>query len=200
MRLLTRILLPMALLGILFTSCGNRQKNNVAESATESVSESVTDQYHGAINKYLTDVIGKGYATGELTIPYSDYCSIDNSSAEDIQVWGDFWVENYNVSGDSLLFVSGGNHSGKMHIKKASGGQFFVVGFDAVGDGSEYLPTAKAIFGDRFEEFQKAYSDNEAREEIRKAAIAKFVKKNNLAVKYYKDYGWPAVQIPSLNE
>ena len=45
-----------------------------------------------------------------------------------------------------------------------------------------------------------AYSDNEAREEIRKSAIAEFVRKNNLAVKYYKDYGWPAVQIPSLNE
>ena len=148
----------------------------------------------------LPMAIGKGYATGELTIPYSDYCSIDDSSAEDIQVWGDFWVENYNVSGDSLLFVSGGKHAGKMHIKKDSEGQFLVVGFDAVGDGSEYLPTAKAIFGDRFEEFQKAYSDNEAREEIRKSALAEFVRKNNLAVKYYKDYGWPAVQIPSLNE
>ena len=191
MKLTTKILLPMALMGILFTSCGNRQKKAVAESATESVN----NQYFDAINKYLTDIIGKGYATGEVTIPYSDYCSIDDSSAEDIQVFGDFWVENYNVSGDSLLFVSGGNHSGKMHIKKASGGQFFVVGFDAVGDGSEYLPTAKAIFGDRFEEFQKAYSDNEAREEIRKSAISEFVKKNNLAVKYYKDYGWPAVQL-----
>ena len=191
MKLTIKILLPMALMGILFTSCGNRQKKAVAESATESVN----NQYFDAINKYLTDIIGKGYATGEVTIPYSDYCSIDDSSAEDIQVFGDFWVENYNVSGDSLLFVSGGNHSGKMHIKKASGGQFFVVGFDAVGDGSEYLPTAKAIFGDRFEEFQKAYSDNEAREEIRKSAIAEFVQKNNLAVKYYKDYGWPAVQL-----
>ena len=82
-----------------------------------------------------------------------------------------------------------------MHIKKASGGQFYVAGFDAVGDGSEYLPTAKAIFGDRFDDFQKAYSDNKAREEIRKSAISEFVKKNNLAVKYYKDYGWPAVQL-----
>lgn len=187
MKLTFKILLPMALLGILFTSCGNRQKKAVAES--------INDQYFTAINKYLTDIVGKGYASGEVTIPYSDYCFIDDSSAEDIQVLGDFWVENYNVSRDSLLFVSGGNHSGKMHIKKDSEGKFSVVGFDPVGDGSEYLPTAKAIFGDRFEEFQKAYSDNEAREEIRKSAISEFVKKNNLAVKYYKDYGWPAVQL-----
>ena len=195
MKLTIKILLPMALMGIFFTSCGNRQKKAVAESVAESATESVNNQYFDAINKYLTDIIGKGYATGEVTIPYSDYCSIDDSSAEDIQVFGDFWVENYNVSGDSLLFVSGGNHSGKMHIKKASGGQFYVAGFDAVGDGSEYLPTAKAIFGDRFDDFQKAYSDNKAREEIRKSAISEFVKKNNLAVKYYKDYGWPAVQL-----
>ena len=195
MKLTFKILLPMSLLGILFTSCGNRQKNAVAESASESATESVNNQYFDAINKYLTDIVGKGYASGEVTIPYSDYCFIDDSSAQDIQVLGDFWVENYNVSGDSLLFVSGGNHSGKMHIKKDSEGKFSVVGFDPVGDGSEYLPTAKAIFGDRFEEFQKAYSDNEAREEIRKSAISEFVKKNNLAVKYYKDYGWPAVQL-----
>ena len=195
MKLTTKILLPMALMGILFTSCGNRQKKAVVESVAESATESVNNQYFDAINKYLTDIIGKGYATGEVTIPYSDYCSIDDSSAEDIQVFGDFWVENFNVVEDSLMFVSGGNHAGKMTVAKNSEGQFYVAGFDAVGDGSEYLPTAKAIFGDRFDDFQKAYSDNDAREEIRKSAISEFVKKNNLAVKYYKDYGWPAVQL-----
>ena len=81
MRLSTKILLSMALLGILLTSCGNRQKNTGTESVTESAAESVNDQYFTAINKYLTDVIGKGYATGEVTIPYSDYCFIDDSSA-----------------------------------------------------------------------------------------------------------------------
>lgn len=65
------------------------------------------------------------------------------------------------------MFVSGGNHAGKMTVAKNSEGQFYVAGFDAVGDGSEYLPTA----------------------------ISEFVKKNNLTVKYYKDYGWPAVQL-----
>ena len=39
MKLTFKILLPMALLGILFTSCGNRQKKAVAES--------VNDQYYG---------------------------------------------------------------------------------------------------------------------------------------------------------
>ena len=187
MKLTTKILLPMALMGILFTSCGNKQKNNDTES--------VTDQYLGAIGKYLTEEVGKGYTPGEVSISYFDYISVDDSTPEEIQAWGDFWVENFNVVEDSLMFVSGGNHAGKMTVAKNSEGQFYVAGFDAVGDGSEYLPTAKAIFGDKFEEFQKAYSDNKAREEIRKSAISEYVRKNNLAVKYYKDFGWPAVQL-----
>ena len=42
--------------------------------------------------------------------------------------------------------VSGGSHPGCMHVKKAGDG-FEVFQFDAVGDGSDFTPTAKAIFG-----------------------------------------------------
>ena len=196
MNITNRLLIFMALMGLLFTSCGNRKDKSAASSPEGQVTGSITDQYHKAINIYLTDVVGKGYASGEVTIPYYDYISIDDSTQEDIQVWGDFWVENFNISGDTLLFVSGGNHSGKLHIKKDTEGQFIVTGFDPVGDGSEYLPTAKAIFGDRFDDFQKAYSDNKAREEIRKSAISEYSRRNKLPVKFYKDYGWPAVTIP----
>ena len=190
-----RLLISLALVSILFSSCANRKDKTTSSPTEVQETESVTDQYFKAIDKYLTDVVGKGYASGEVTIPYYDYISVDDST-EDIQVWGDFWVENYNISSDTLLFVSGGNHSGKMHVKKSSDGQFFVCGFDAVGDGSEYLPSAKAIFGDRFDDFQKAYSDNRAREEIRKSVISEYTHSNKLAVKYYKDYGWPAIRIP----
>ena len=37
------------------------------------------------------------------------------------------------------------------------------------------------------------------REEARKSAIAAHVFKNSLPVKVYKDYGWPAVEIPKMN-
>ena len=180
-------------------SCGMRgQKKNTEAGAPETkAAEAVqeTETYFHAIDQYLTEVIGVQYASGEVCIPYHDYISADESRQDDIQVWGSFWVDNYNVVGDTLMFVSGGSHPGRMHVKQDDAGHFTVTGFDVVGDGSEFLPTAKAIFGDRFEAFQAALSDQTHREVVRKEAIAAYVEKHNLPVKVYKDYGWPAVEI-----
>ena len=219
MKLTIKILLPLAIVAILAASCGNRKKaNNAAPVEPEAVSPvpdssfqsvdmpdgtvmcprtPVTDRYSQAIDRYFTSEIAPQYAPAEYCIIYHDYAAVDDSNPADILVLGDFWVENYDIVGDTLMFVSGGNHAGKVHIKKDSEGNYFAPGMDAVGDGSEFLPTAKAIFGDRFEDFQKAHSDDALREKIRKGAISGYVYRNKLGVKYYKDYGWPAVRIPS---
>lgn len=202
MKLNTRILLSIALVAIIVSSCGNRKSGQTQDAAPvepEAV-QSATDSYFQAIDKYFTDEVAPRYAPGEICITYHDYASVDDSNPDDIQVLGDFWVENYNIVGDTLMLVSGGNHPGKIHIKKGSDGNYFVPGLDAVGDGSTFLPTAKAIFGERFDEFQKAHSDQDLRERVRKAAISGYVFRNKLGVKYYKDYGWPAVRIPSLED
>lgn len=197
MKQTNRILLFLAIAAILFSSCGNRKGGkNTAPAEPEAV-QPVTDSYFQAIDRYFINEIAPQYAPASHCITYHDYAVVDDSNPDDIQVLGDFWVENYDIVGDTLMFVSGGNHPGKIHIKKDSEGNYFAPGLDAVGDGSEFLPTAKAIFGERFDDFQKAYSDNVLRENIRKAAISGYVLRNNLGVKYYKDYGWPAVKIPS---
>ncbi len=178
-------------------SCGTRgqKKDTVAETPETKAAEAVQETYFQAIDQYLTGTIGSQYSPGEVCIPYHDYISVDESRQDDIQVWGSYWVDNYNVVGDTLMFVSGGSHPGKMHVNQDEAGHFTVTGFDAVGDGSEFLPTAKVIFGDRFEDFQAALSDQTHREAVRKAAIAAYVEKHGLSVKVYKDYGWPAVEI-----
>lgn len=181
---------------IITLSCGTRSGKK-ASSETKVVQE--TETCITAIDRYLSDVIGSQYAPGEVCIPSHRIIAVDESNPDDIQVWGDFWVDNFNVVGDTLMAVSGGSHPGKMHIIKDSEGHLTVTAFEAVGDGSSFTPTAKAIFGDRFDEFQKVNSDNVGREEARKSAIAAHVFKNNLPVKVYKDYGWPAVEIPKMN-
>lgn len=181
---------------IITLSCGTRSGKK-ASSETKVVQE--TETCITAIDRYLSDVIGSQYAPGEVCIPSHRIIAVDESNPDDIQVWGDFWVDNFNLVGDTLMAVSGGSHPGKMHVIKASEGHLTVTAFEAVGDGSSFTPTAKAIFGDRFDEFQKVNSDNVGREEARKSAIADHVFKNNLPVKVYKDYGWPAVEIPKMN-
>ena len=191
----------LAMAALLTGSCGNRKK--AAQPAAEPVpevteaAETPAETYFHAIDKYFTETIASQYAPAQISLSYHDYAAADESNPDDIQVWGDFWVENYDVSGDTLKFVSGGNHSGKMHVRQDPEGRFTVLSMDAVGDGSQYLPTAKAIFGDKFEDFQRAHSDEKEREKIRGNVISEYVRTHGLNVHFYQDYGWPAVRIPT---
>jgi NDP-sugar pyrophosphorylase family protein len=67
---------------------------------------------------------------------------------------------------------------------------------DYFGDGSEFEPTAKAIFGDSYDKFMEVNSDEDARAQIRTETVANFVKANNLEVTKYQDYGWDPVELP----
>ena len=184
---------------LVIASCGSRgSKKTTSEPVTETKAAEETETCLTAIDEYLTKVIGSQYAPGEVCIPSHRIIAVDESNPQDIQVWGDFWVDNFKVAGDTLLSVSGGSHPGKMLVKQDSEGHFAVTSFEAVGDGNTFLPTAKKIFGEHFGQFQKVYSDQDGREEARKNAIAAYVFKHKLPVKVYKDYGWPAVEIPKV--
>ena len=101
---------------------------------------------------------------------------------------------NYNQVGDTLKCVSGGSHPGLMHIRQTEKG-FEVTAFDRVEDGSNYLPTAKKIFGDKFDAFQAINSDEQKREKQRAEVLADYVKKHGLTATLYQDYGWPAKKL-----
>ena len=150
--------------------------------------------YFSAIDRYLVDSIGSQYAKGEHCVPIHSIVRVDERNAEDILVWGDFWVFNYNQVGDTLKCVSGGSHPGLLHIRQTEKG-FEVTAFDQVEDGSRYLPTAKKIFGDKFNAFKTISSDEKNRERLRAEVLATYAKKNGLAVTLYQDYGWPAKKL-----
>ena len=147
--------------------------------------------YLPVIDRYLVDTFGKQYAEGEHCVPVHNIVGIDNRNPDDILVWGDYWVFNYNLVGDTLKCVSGGSHPGLMHIRQAED-SFEVVAFDQVEDGARNLPSAKKIFGDRFDTFQAINSDEKAREALRAEVLSDYVKTHNLSATLYQDYGWPA--------
>ena len=187
------IFLCTALVMCLAGGCRN---NKTAPAIATEEETAPVENFFTAIDDYLTG-LGASYAPAEITIPYYSFTSVDDSNPDDILVWGDFWVFNYNKNGDTLETVSGGNHPGRFHLKKDADGHYTVNGFDAVGDGSQFLPTAKEIFGERFEEFAEAQSNDEVKEHARGRAISDYVRSHDIPVKYYKDFGWPAVEIPS---
>ena len=183
----------------LLSACENKQP------ATPTVSQNTETEviiketnYFPAIDRYLVNEFGKRYAEGEHCVPIHPIVTVDERNGEDILGWGDFWVFNYNQAGDTLKCVSGGNHPGLMHIRQTENG-FEVTGFDQVEDGSRYLPSAKRIFGKKYNTFQTINSDAEARERLRAEGLAVYAKKHNLSVTMYQDYGWQAKKLPSVH-
>lgn len=174
------------------SGCGQK-KNKVEEEVVEGtpVETCIT-----AVDRFLVDSIGKHYDPADFCIPCHNYIAVDETNADDILVWGDFWVLNYNQAGDTLKNVSGGNYPGLMHVRKIDDTHFEVVSFDAVEDGSRNDPSARRIFGEKYPEYQAAHSDDKKREAAILEAIADYVRSNNLSITMCQDYGWPAVELP----
>ena len=199
--LFSKKLIPVAVCAVMFLACtSNNGKSSGTPPHSESEdSTSVTmgeppadDTYSLAIDRFLIDSIGAYYAEGEYCIPTKTFIDVDDKNTEDILVYGDFWVFNYNLVGDTLKTVSGGDHPGLMHVKQTYD-RFEVIAFDRVEDGSDYLPSAQKIFGDKFNEFQHISSDEKTREQNRMKTISEYVKKNNIPATMYQDYGWDAI-------
>lgn len=182
----------------MLVACQPKSESTSKNSATSEVASSEQQAQltiEQVVDQYIVDTFGKQYSQAEVCIPQQIVVATDESDAQDIKVWGDFWVFNYNTAGDTLKTASGGSHPGLMHLKKGDKG-YEVTGFDQVGDGSQFEPTAKEIFGDKYDAFMKMHSNDKDREQNRAQGIAKYAKAHDLKVTMYQDYGWPAVKLP----
>lgn len=142
-----------------------------------------------AISDYLVNEIGSQYSQGELCIPV-----LMMVAEEDSLVWGDFWVMWYNVVCDTMRCVSGGNHSGLITLA-GENGNYTVTAFEQTVDGAGNVASAKRIFGTHYDIYQNMHSSEVVREAVRKEQLQEYVKRNNIAVNYYQDYGWPAIEL-----
>lgn len=162
---------------------------------SDIVIDEKSDSYVTAICRFLTTEIGSYYLPGEFCVPSYSIVGVKEAPSGETQVWGDFWLFNYNQIGDTLKMVSGGNHPGCMHVSR-SGEGCVVTGFDYVIDGADNLRSAKEIFGDKYEAFHAINSNQDKRERVRAEQLAEYVKANGLTATMYQDYGWPAIALP----
>ena len=201
--LATIILLGMS---VGMTSCKQKAVETLENTVTIEVPQ---NPYLIAIENYLINEFGKSYTLGDVCIPAYSVINIEEPgepsdsteviTATDIKVWGDWWVFNYNIVGDTLMCVSGGNHPGLMYLKQNNTHEWIVSSFDQVEDGSRNLPSAKRIFGDLYEDFHTINSNQDYRDSVRLAMVAQYVKEHHLPVTMLQDFGWPAVTLP-LNQ
>lgn len=142
-----------------------------------------------AISDYLVSEIGEQYQKGEVCIPV-----LMMVHEEDELFMGDFWVLWYNLSGDTLKCVSGGNHAGCMAMSKADG-KYTVTSFEQTVDGAGNVASAKRIFGSYYDIYENIHSSDNVRKAVRRMQLQEYVKRHQMDVHYYQDYGWPAEEL-----
>ncbi|MCR5453692.1 MAG: hypothetical protein K6F33_01735 [Bacteroidales bacterium] len=195
MKYLSKVLVLAALAAV---GCqGNVNTNNQQPAEQQAVEQKPAPEpatYLTAIEDYLVKQIGSQYSQGKVCFPSYTVLSVDEQNPDDILVLGDFYVYNYDVSGDTLKSVSGGNHPGNFHVSK-KGNDFTVTNFEQVADGSNFMPTAKKIFGDKIDAFQKLHSDQDARQKCRTEFINKYAKKQNLKVTLLEDFNGDIIKL-----
>ena len=150
------------------------------------------DPIEAACYKYMATEVSKNFDAADENIPTVHIVHVDFTPEDEVLVYGDFWIENYNVEGDVLKTVSGGNFPGCMHVSKADN---TVTAFDVVADGENWDSSAKEIFGEYYDDFMKFHNDTDARDELRKVTVTDYVFYNALDAKYYQDEGWDPVEL-----
>ncbi len=164
------------------------------QDCIENIANSRMEQARrDAISEYLVKEIGSQYSPGEVCVPSLMIVSTEEKEADNTLVWGDFWVFNYNLAGDTLKTVSGGNHSGLMTLHKEGNG-YTVTSFEQTEDGAGFEASAKRIFGKHYDVYQNMHSNQDVREAVRKEQLKYWCTFNSKA-RYYQDFGWPAVEL-----
>ncbi|MCR4828619.1 MAG: hypothetical protein K5864_04060 [Bacteroidales bacterium] len=147
-----------------------------------------------AIKDYLIKEIGPQYQQGELCIPTLLVVASELADSDYVPMLCDCWVFWYNIAGDTLKCVSGGNHSGLISLNGMNG-QYRVTSFEQTVDGADNVASAKRIFGSHYDIYENVHASERLRETVRNMQLKEYVKRHNLDVHYYQDYGWPAVEI-----
>ena len=182
-----KYLLPVMAGLLALTACGSRQTRNAETQTTDTT-------FLPAIHRYLVDSISMHYAEAEIHVPLPTVVAVDDSNADDIRVWGEYWVMNFNQVGDTLKFVSGGSHAGLLHIRQTEKG-YEVTAFDQVGDGSLFEKTAKKIFGGKYDAFMAVYSDHEKRMRHHQELLSEYVREHRLTATVYQENGQDVIPL-----
>ena len=138
-----------------------------------------------AISDYLVKEIGSQYSQGDLCVPVLMMVATEEPDDEQKLVWGDFWVFNYKLAGDTLKTVSGGNHPGCILLQRKDG-ILAVTAFEQTEDGARNELSAKRIFGKYYDIYQNMHSNQDVREAVRHEQLKEYVRRNGLSVHYYQ--------------
>ena len=120
----------------------------------------------------------------KVTIPYVRMIKTDESNPDDILVYGDYYMFDFEKREDTLIAVSGDHCPGIVHLKKFSE----EAALDYEGQSMDEALTdedAKELFGDYYDEYIAVTSDREPFEQGYAQLIADYVNYYSLGVTKY---------------
>ncbi len=153
------------------------------------------DALNAAIYNYIVDQYSKEYEKTDVSIPCVLEVYSDKSNDDDIQIYVETWIDNYDLDGSTLKFQSGGEYPGIIHIKK-DGDTCTVTKMELIDEESNWTESAKKLFGTHFDDFLKIKDDTAARDKTRAQIIKDYAVANNLNITEFQDYGWDPVKLP----
>ena len=152
--------------------------------------DALLDEVYGSVEREFKTFFDEA----DVSIPVVFIVDKDESDPDDVKVWGDFWIYNYNLEGETLMCESGGAFPGCMHLKK-NGDFYEFFAMDQVEDGGNFIKSAKRIFGNNYDKFMEIESDQDAREAERKKIIKEYVDMFGYNITAYQDTGWDPVPL-----
>ena len=151
-------------------------------------------QYAGydAVKAALTEYVMSEFTPLEddpdVTIPVVNVIAMDYSKDGETLVWGSFSVYNYELRGDTLVSISGGEYPGFARLKRTGDG-YEVDSFEVIGEKTKNTAAVKKALGKHYNTFKKIEGDVALREKIRAKTIADYVHSHDLAITKYQATG-----------
>ena len=209
-RLIALLMMALLIMSVSLCACGAKEEAPAEEpqQEEETTSEGEGEEFPGAAYgyagndpleleayRYFVETVSKNFDKADVSIPTVNIFNVDYTDPDDVLVRGDFSIDNYNIEGDTLKAVSGGNFPGVIHMKQ-DGDKYTATGMDFTEDGSDFDESAKKLFGDYYEDFIKIHSDDDARNELRKVTVSDYVNMNGLdKIIQFQDEGWDPVEL-----
>ena len=154
------------------------------------------DPLEAAAYDYLAFEYNRVSDVDHVLIPYAKIVDIDEDNPEDILLYGDYYLWEFEKQDDTLVAVSGGHCPGIIHLERFGEGE--AASYSPVGTMDEAFTDddAKDLFGEYYDKYVETASDDVTREEEYALVIANYVKVNNLKVTKYQFGGEDAVKLP----
>ena len=194
-----------------FAGCGGKKNTEQTTAAAEAATEASTEQAGEAANTtalpyfqyndiyglngfdpveaaaydYLAFEAEKNYDPDHAMIPYVKVVGMDDSKPEDVLLYGDYWLWEFEKKGDVLAAVSGGHRPGVIHMERFGEGDTAVYSALSMDEALTDDENEK-VFGKYYEEYQKIASDDKTRDAGIEKVLADYVKTNQLDVTKYQ--------------